>query len=636
MSWPSYYTYNFCPNPSAEASTAGYHPLHAVTGVSETVFQADYAQAGSYSAGVTTPGVVPGEGVSTPLGTILAATTGAVSLYAYGPAGLVLNVSAVTSDGVTRASTQVTMTGLYVQVVLDNVTMPNGLSIQALVATTEAEAVTFLVDCVQYEPESSANPYIDGDAYGGAWTGTAGLSSSYQQFQFPVFATGGLTVEGSASFIDIGEVFSIGNANPAAGPIVIIYGQLDVSGDQHPMVATTEAGRTAPTTTPPTIDTGVPGIPWEIAGGGWITSIGLYVPPGRVSDFGAWVTGSNPNLGLGDHDPAKVLLGQNNAGVSSGGTQNIGGVNTGNYSVPFAIFTPPSDQASSGAQYLWHRAAFMAAGFKVASQAAYVSAAQPGAVNFTDVQVQQAAVTPLVTPAAPTTYSYPRSLSTIVKPTRANLCPNPSFEASGGNYDEFWTMIGTATPSLSTHAYPQGSQSLLLTASAGSSGAYVTIPDLIAGDTYTASGYVVARTANIGNILMEAGSLSAAAWTGTGAMPETTSSGAMAWMQVSLTFTAPASTVQLGFVSQYASGGSGSIEFNVDCVLVEPGEVLNPYADGSNTGWEWEQGGTAALTRSYYYERQNVAAKAVTAVLDQHIPLGLMYNQPQYAVPATQ
>jgi hypothetical protein len=623
VSWPGFpspcYTINFCPNPSAEASTAGYAPLHAATAGSETVWQADYAQAGSYSVGVTTPGLVPGEGVSTPPGTILAATSGAVSLYVYGPAGLVLNVSVVTSDGVTRASTQAAMTGLYVQVVLDNVTMPNGLGIQATIATAEAEATGFLVDAVQYEPDATAHPYIDGDAYGGAWTGTAALSASYQQYQFPVMAIGGLLTEGSASFIQVGEAFSIGNANPAAGPLVLIVGQLDCSGLQHPMVATTEPGRTAPSTTPPTIDTGVDGMPWEVSGGGWITAIGVYVPPGRVSGFAAWVTGSSPNLGLGDHDPAKVLLGQNNAGVNSGSTQNIGGVNTGKYSQPFGVFTPPVDQPSSSAQYLWHRAAFMAAGFKVASQAAYVSAAQPGAVNVTDVQVQQAIVTPGVAPSPPAAYSYPRSLTSIVRPTLANLCPNPSIEVSTSG----WTGIGTTTVSRdATNSYDAavtGSQaSLLVTAPAGG-GAYIAVPDLVYGDTYTALAYVRVTAAGISAITAIVGAQSAAV--------APVQNG---WAEVVLTFTAPYSTSLLAFQPSVAAA------FWVDCVMVTPGEVAPAYGDGGYAGWQWEQGGTAGLARSYYYERQNVASKAVTAVLDQHVPLGLSYSQPAYAQPWTQ
>jgi hypothetical protein len=623
MSWSGFpnpcFTINFCPNPSAETSTAGYTPLHAASAAAETVWQADYAQSGSFSVGVTTPGTVPGEGVATPPGSIIASTTGAVSLYVYGPAGLVLTVSAVTSDGTTQATTQATMTGLYQQVVFDNVTMTSGLTIQALVQTTEAEATGFLVDCVQYEPEATANPYIDGDAYGCTWTGTAGLSPSYQQFQFPVMATGGLITEGSASFINIGEVFSIGNASPAAGPVVLIVGQLDCSGVQHPMVATSSPARTPPTTTPPTIDPGVAGLPWEVSGGGWVTSISLYVPPGRVSDFAAWATGSSPNTGLGDHDPAKCLIGQNNAGISSGGTQDIGGVNTGAYSQPFAVFTPPADQPSSSAQYLWNRAAFMAAGFKVASQAAYVSATQPGAVNFTDIEVQQAAVTPGVTPAPPSAYSYPRSLKAIVRPTLVNLCPNPSVEVSTSG----WTGIGTTTVSQdTTTAYDTavtGSSASLLVAATSGGGAYVTVPDLVYGDVYTALAYVRVTASGISSITAIVGSESAAV--------QPVQNG---WAEVVLTFTAPYSTVQLGFQPSVAAS------FWIDCVMVTPGEAAPAYGDGGYTGWEWEEGGTAGLSRSYYYERQNVASKAVTAVLDQHVPLGLSYSQPLYCVPWTQ
>jgi hypothetical protein len=52
--------------------------------------------------------------------------------------------------------------------------------------------------------------------------------------------------------------------------------------------------------------------------------------------------------------------------------------------------------------------------------------------------------------------------------------------------------------------------------------------------------------------------------------------------------------------------------------------------------YSWETGGSSGLTRSYYYERQEVGSAAVSAALAQHTPLGILAASPVYSQPYTQ
>ena len=72
-------------------------------------------------------------------------------------------------------------------------------------------------------------------------------------------------------------------------------------------------------------------------------------------------------------------------------------------------------------------------------------------------------------------------------------------------------------------------------------------------------------------------------------------------------------------------------------MLVEAGETLQPYFDGSFGGdYSWETGGTAGLTRSYYYDRLEVSTGAVNDVLSQHTPLGITAAAPTFSQPYSQ
>lgn len=607
------YTTNFCPNPSLEYSLLGYTPLVGT----EQLAQSNVYYSGQRSLQVTTPGSVPGEGVILPSAPITATVTGSASLYIKGESGI-LTVQAIQNPGGQILGTfQVQLDGGdYQRIELNSLALTQFGTFSMAVFTTTAQAVTFWIDAVQYEPESPAQPYIDGDQANCTWTGVPGQSASFQQYQNPVKLSGGMILEGSIGVVAHGMIVGI-------GPMV---GQMDMSGQDHPMVATTQPGRTV---IPPAIDTGITGLPWEISGSGTITAT-VKSPGSAFSAFGIWETGVDP-------DPAMTLIGANNAGTNDGTTS---------YTQIYGAFSPPQRVLNSSGSALWNAAAYMAAGFRIASQAVYVSTSAPNAVNFAQVQVEKQ------TASTPAAYQLPRSLLTIVKPTNLNYVQNPSFETTGGNWDEFWTAISGATLTQHTGgALPGSTYSMQVSVPSAGGGVSVSVPSLILGDMFTASAYLEPVSTNIADIEMSVGSASVSAnptgypfgvggygsgpYGGVDLATAPMAGGSFAY-QPWLPFAAAASTVTLTFTPVAVTGATYPLVFNIDCVMVEPGEVLTAYGDGSSDGWQWELGGTAGLCRSYFYERQNVAASAVQSVLDQHIPLGLSAAAPVYALPPTQ
>ena len=608
MAWPSYYTNNFCPNPSVEVSTTGYAAIKGT----EQVTQDSIGYAGRSSLKVVTPGSSPGEGISTPAGSIIASVTGSASVSIYGETGF-LTVQAVQNGGQVLLSVPVQLDGNgWQRVDLNGLAMTNGDTFQLLVFTTVTQPITFWVDAVQYEPESPAHPYIDGDSPYCTWTGTQGLSASYQQYQFPVSLTGSMILEGTISVLAHGEVFTTG----------VISGMMDMSGQQHQMVAVSSPSHTVVS---PAIDPDVAGMPWLIAGYGTITSVLVVNPGSGLSDFAIFAST--------DPDPAMTLIGPNNAG-----TQNANSSATG-YTRLYGMFTPPQQSLDSAGNARWQAAAYMAAGFRIASQAAWASGA-PNSVNFTQIQVEKATAN---TPAA---YQLPRALSTIVKPTRMNFVTNPSMEVSIAG----WTAFGGATLTQVSGGF-QGTHSLQVSVPSTNSGVYIMIPDLILGDTYVASAYIEPVSSNIVDVTMSAdgtqvssnptgypygaGGFGSGPYGGVEANAAAMTTGAWSYRPWA-SFVASQSTVMLSFFPFITSGGTYPLVFNIDCVLVEPGEILQAYGDGNTDDWAWELGGTPGLCRSYFYDRESAGVDAVSSVLGQHIPLGVSAYEPQYFVPPTQ
>lgn len=605
MAWPSYYTNNFNPNPSADVALTGYAALLGSESVS---LSTAYSYVGQNSVQVSTPGNAAGEGLVTPAGAIIAAATGSASLWIIGQTGT-LSVTAVnTIGGASLGSSTVVLDGTWQNVAVNGLSLVSGQNLLLLVQTTSQEEITFYVDAVQYEPESPAHPYIDGWQYGCFWTGTPGLSTSYQPFQNAIVASGAMTLEGNIAITVYGEMLQLGNVTPGNGPVVTISGQMDMSGTQHQINRLSGEG----TATGSFTDPGVAGLPWLVAGGGTI-SLTVASPGSGFSDFAIFQTT--------DADPAMSLVGYNNAGagpvaaVPSGATYSASP-----YTPVYGVFSPPVQSLNAAGQALWQSAAFMAVGFQLSGMP--VGAPGTNAPNSIDLTDVQASVVPFTgsNPTVPA-YTLPRSLKAVVKPTTMNYVPNPSMQ----NNATGWTAYGGATIArVATPSYdPTGSLQVTVPYN-DTGGAYVSVAGLVVGDVYTASAYVMPTSANIDLITMSIGSASATAGSAGSAL-------AANWVQVWFSFTATASTVQLTFTPTLLSGTANMV-FNADCVMVAPGDVLTSYGDGNSAGWIWQQGGTAGNCPSFYYERQNAGSQAVQQVLSQHTPLGLASYDPVYGV----
>src|SRR6185437_8475893 len=501
---------------------------------------------------VTTDGMTAGEGFSSPLATIPATCTGSFSIYLMGSG--TVTVSAVTAVGTILSTLTVSLTGSFVRYVINGLAYTGtNVPAQLIVQTPTAQKLTFWADSAQIEPESPATPYCDGDQAGCTWNGTPGLSTSFRQYQFGTSSTAGSTVSGRIDVIVPGEVFTI---DPFV-PVVQVTGSIQAS---------------------------------------------VISPVSVFDDFAIFE--------LADNDPAMTYALWNNSGIMTG---------YNNYNQGYMYVTPPLDYPVSGGQFAWRRAAFAAVGYE------FVNLASGAAANLTNVQVEfpQISGTSAVTPRA---WQTPRSINTIVKPNRLNYVTNPSFEISGASG---WSAIGasttiatdgtTFTPDVGTYGnllYNAGAVSLKVAIGAAGTGqgCQTTISNLIIGRDYTASAYIKPGTGIADVDLTIAGSTGSAANSGTpygggsygggfyGGLPAALSQLTTGqWYRASCTFTATADSHTLSLTALEVSGATYPINFWVDAVLVEDGQVLQPYFDGSfGKDAFWEGAVTGATSSSLF------------------------------------
>jgi hypothetical protein len=572
----TYYTENLCPNPSFEVDLTGYAALTG-SALSRDTTQGKY---GHSSMKVVTDGSRSSEGFTGPQITLPSTGTGSVSFHLMGETGTV-TVSVVSGATATIiASTSVTMSGGdYQRVVLAGLSLTSGQALYFLVQTPTAQALTFWVDAVQYEMNATPHAYIDGSFPNCQWEGTAHESASFQQFQFMTSAAGGMFLEGRASPVSEGEVFQTSAS-----------GTLKLTGTEHGTV--------------------------------------VVNPSGALTDFGIWTAA--------DFDPAVAYIEWSNAGQSSGSAA---------WNRVYALAYPPQGYVASGSAVLWKRAAYAALGFT------FKSMPNNSQQALSDVQFERMPISPGNNPS-PSTWTPPRQITAIIKPSRLNYCPNPSIEVSTAG----WTAIGSATLAQdSSIAAEQGTNSLKVTVNTSTDGCYIVISNLIVGDTYIASAYTQGgpglqditmaisgssvSSANQG--IPYGGNAILGIGYGQGPYGGIQAAGAdmptSQWFRPSCVFTATASSVVLSFQILAGTDIAYPAHFWVDAVLIEEGETLGAYFDGSyGTDYSWESGGTAGLARSYYYQRQEVASGAVTAALAEHTPLGIVAATPSYSVPYTQ
>lgn len=200
------YQTNLCPNPSLENNLNGYASVGGVT-LSQV---SQNSLVGQYSMQVATDGLASGEGFYGPSSAPFVGSSAASMSVAFSGETGELLVSAVTNPGGdTLGTVIINLTPAWTTVTISGLTVASGDTFYFVVQTTSAQFITYYVDAVQYEPESPAQPYIDGNSPGAYWNGTVGNSSSYMPVKNPLIASGGMHMGGSANVTQAGETFQV-------------------------------------------------------------------------------------------------------------------------------------------------------------------------------------------------------------------------------------------------------------------------------------------------------------------------------------------------------------------------------------------------------------------------------------------
>jgi hypothetical protein len=337
---------------------------------------------------------------------------------------------------------------------------------------------------------------------------------------------------------------------------------------------------------------------------------GVKSPAAAFKDFSHY-----PYLGV---DPAMARIGITSGAMTSGAA--------GAYTRPYAAFTGPMSYPVSGSGYAWKRAAYAAVGFKFNNMSSNKHQILD-AVQFEPLPVGA---------TGPSAYQNARTVQVVIKPTRLNYAPNPNFESGVSGM----SVLNTATVAADS-VHWGGTQSCKVTVPAnlnGVNGGFnFKVTGLIPGRRYTMSAYAYqaqycgrtyAWTSGSSSTLVDRNTFDTAT-------PDPRNK---RWRRLWVTFTANIDTVWMGFSVPYdkMTPNQPSI-FWVDGVLVEEGDSVRPYFDGSmGADYLWETGGTTNLARSYYYENRVERSYLIRTLLDENTPLGISAAIPQYAVLPTQ
>lgn len=402
---------------------------------------------GNVSCQVVTDGLVAGEGISTASGIIPDNSTGAASIYVRGEG--TVNVSAEINPGSTLITQPVMLTSTWQRITLNGIAFTPGLTVNMLVYTTEAQATAFWIANVQIENHSPAHNYVDGDQPFCDWIlpgSTFGVSE--QLYHFPTGSAGQTVASGDiVPVLNMGEIFFTSAAGVTS----------DFSGFVH--------------------------------------SDNIN-PIAAFTDFGIYQ--------LTDPDPAQTYVSWNNGGTSSG--------TSGASNRIWSIFYPPQDYFVSGGAQLYKRAAYMAVGFQFNT----VPAAGTQSIDL--VQAEILPITTAFAQPAPSAYDEPRKLHSIIKPDRLNFVTNPSFETSIAS----WSAVGSATLATDSSItagsiieyddfqFTAGTKSMKVTVNTSGDGTQISLTNLIIGNTYIVSAYLLSGPGILNiNLACEGGSASA-------------------------------------------------------------------------------------------------------------------------------
>lgn len=568
------------PNPSFTDGTAGVLSLNSAAFFSDPKL--------NFALNVSTPGNVVNEGVQLPSGQMLDSVTGAVSLQMQGTGTFTVSAVDITTSAV-LGSTGVTLDPVmpWYNVQITGLNLVNGDDLAVIIETPTVQKVNFWVTKVQYEPSTSLNagvlptPYCDGDQPNCFWTGARELSASYKPFEFMISGAGLISSPGTAEFLASGEIVFLVNSNPAIGPTVA-YGGVDCSGIPFAGIGTSTPGHPG-------------GAPVYVNGYGNVVQSGVtdVALPGGLSDFAIWSASS-------DIDPAMITIGYNNAGTSNG-TDVVG---SSGWQRIFGRFSVPNRLVSSSGWYTWNSGIYFGLGFD------FTRIAASDGVNIAYVQTEISRNLD----TGPSAYQRPRALVPVIGPTTANMVTNPAFRTADTGWYAATSNASIALDSVNIMAGTTNSLAATVTITGG--GAYTVLEDLIVGQEYTFSAYIYAQT-GITGVTPFAGSVNGTSVTLTTAT----------WTRVSVTFTATESNVTAGFLA------TGTGVFDISQAMCSLGGLV-AYGDGNSDGWYWES--ATGLSRSYYYERVQIAAQFISDILTQHIPLGQYFYDPVYFEPLAQ
>jgi hypothetical protein len=569
------FTNNFCVNPSFQNGL-----VNTAATTAETIVNLDVSNIlyGTASCLVTCPGVSAGEGVSTGYAVVPEDCTGSASCYVNGTGSITAYVYA---DGQVVGVQHITLTQEWNRVVIQDIAFFGGNEVTLQLEATTIQECQFWCSGFQCEDTSPCHPYCDGEQDGCYWNeGFAGIS--YCLYENPIVATSiQHTATAKVNILDVGEAF-----------VAVAFPSVQVT--YNPVVFPGAAG-----------------------------------PASAFTDFSV--------ASLTDPDPAQTYVSWNNAGITM----------STSWQQSWATFVPPYDYIVSNGDVLYRRAAFAGIGwdFEAATEDEYA--------QLTKAYM---GIAPIVGGNSPPVFDNPRTIHSIIIADRINFVNNPSFEVA----TTYWSPTGEATLSRDNTVtvgeiavYDEtiltaGSYSCNVTINAFGDGAQITIPDLLPGFTYIASAYVKSGL-GLNNIVMGIGSSSTSIQSsgGTGYSFGPYDSGPYggfdpvgnlptnAWYRIYVTFVASGDSETLLITSAPAGDVDYPTHMWIDAVLVEQGEILQGYFDGStgiNYTWDSAQD-DAGLSRSYYYSQMTVRQQAVNNILARHTPLGISYAAPIYSVP---
>ena len=605
------YTTNLCPNPSFEASTAGWTATDSGTTLAQSNLQTLY---GAQALQVTTNGSIPGQGVIGPYGFYpgiagLAAMTASI----WGEAGTVLVSFVNGAGGAALASQAVVLDGSGWQtVIFADVSFPANAKMYALFQTVGPEDIIFYVDGVMYQPEGTPHPYIDGDLPQVFWTGTAELSTSYQPYQYAIGGTLSFWGSGYANVVVPGEV-------------------IDIS--------------------PPVLEFFVDPLDGTLAT--------VATVAGALTDFGIW-TSTDP-------DPAQTYGWYTNAGTLSsqtGYTQIYGML------VP-PLDYPVSGGSYAWRRAAYAAVGFKWASVPTATEQILTDVQLQ--YCHTDLTPNASTASAFQRPRQLQVIIKPDRLNYITNPAFQVSTVGWSQDGSTVTMTPtpyVWPPNISTYDNIEYSAF-QSCQVVLN--SALDSGIQISVPFLIPGETYMASCYVMTTSNGLADILgaCSGGAADVAGLMdpefcyggggteGYGAGPYggvTASDNPLpsgVWTRLSFAFVAGSDTEVLFITATYLAGGSSVLfgypqSFYVTGVMIEPGDILLPYFDG-NSGqdamWEYSGGTTTpepgggtvpGSSRSYYYTQLQFGQAIVSQTLASNTPLGISYATPLYATPPNQ